>query len=325
MAERYLFYTELAKLINAGFGMDRALKTIGHSPPSFATGKVTRTLQAALASGCGLRNAFAQAEFPFLDLAIIGAGERGGRLVEAFGHLADYHGMLARARKRAVHALIYPVALLHLGVAAGNLPAALMAGERGILRIVAGMLPDLLLLYAVALGIWLAWVFLARRAPHSPALDSALNSIPLLGKTRRALAMARFTKIWHISVLAALPMRETIENSARASRSGSLRAASETLLVTLERGEPLGPAMLTATAFPPAFASGYATAEESGSIDKELARWSRYFETEAETGTKLLADVVPKLIYFAALLYVAWKIVGFYQGYYEGIFQQLEG
>jgi hypothetical protein len=34
--------------------------------------------------------------------------------------------------------------------------------------------------------------------------------------------------------------------------------------------------------------------------------------------------MLPKVLYFAILGFVAWRVVGFYEGYYSAILEQLE-
>jgi len=72
--------------------------------------------------------------------------------------------------------------------------------------------------------------------------------------------------------------------------------------------------MMSCGAFPPAFARSYATAEEAGSLDKDLARWASVYQEDAARGTKAAAGVISKGVYFAVLLFVAWTIISVYSG-----------
>lgn len=319
----HLLHTEFAKMTAAGMGLRQTLRALIDSRPPAAQKHVLGILARELDTGKPFSEGMKAAALPELDVNIISAGERGGRLPQAFDHLAGYYGMLARARRGSLHAMIYPLVMLHLGLLAGNLPMAFMQG-RGMAAALLSSLPELGVMYGIALVLWLAWRFIAVTAPENAALDSVVNAIPLLGKTRRSLAMARFTKVWHIALLAGVSFRETIAMAADASRSGMIRAVAGDLQVVLSCGAPLGPAMMAARAFPDAFARSYATAEQSGMLDQDLARWARVFEDEAAAGVKLISAVVPKVIYLLALAYVGWKIVNFWSGYYDGIFKALE-
>ena len=81
-------------------------------------------------------------------------------------------------------------------------------------------------------------------------------------------------------------------------------------------GGALGPKFVSCGAFPPAFARSYATAEESGSLDKDLARWSRVYQEDAARTVKTASNVVSKLVYFLVLLFIGWTVIKAYSGYY---------
>jgi type II secretory pathway component PulF len=128
------------------------------------------------------------------------------------------------------------------------------------------------------------------------------------------MAMARFTKVYHTCLLAGLSMQETVETASEASHSATIRDAGRQLALALKGGGPLGPTMMSCGAFPSAFARSYATAEESGSLDKDLARWAAVYQEDAARGTKAAAGVISKGVYFAVLLFVAWTIISVYSG-----------
>lgn len=180
------------------------------------------------------------------------------------------------------------------------------------------------MLYGIAIIIYFMWRLISNLSQHHAKLDTVANSLPLVGKARRNLAMTRFTRVWHMALLAGISLRETISLAAGAARSGAISNACETLQQALSRGALLGPAIMDQRAFPADFARSFASAEQSGTLDDDLARWSVEFENKAADAIKITATVFPKMIYLCALAYVAWKIIGFWSGYYEGIIDQLE-
>lgn len=315
---KHLFYAELAKLVEAGFGVREAGKILQDTRLPEPQQRLVNAMQNGLENGKSIAESFAAdpALVSDLECSIIAAGERGGRLAPAFKHLADYFQLLASARSEALKSMIYPTVLLHLGVIFGNAPGALMNGES------AG---SILINIAVTLGviylIGFVGVMVSRRllqaATTSAAVDGCLNRIPLLGKARRDLALARFTRVYHICLLAGLPMQETAASSVNASQSGLIREAGQQLAATLKIGDKLGPVFIASPAFPNAFARSYATAEESGMLDKDLARWANLFQQDALRGAKRVSAAIPKIFYALVVIFVVWKILGFYQGYYR--------
>ena len=316
-AQRHLLHTELAKLLGAGFGIRQAIASILDTHPPAGQVALLREADQALAEGKSIAQAFGNPDrVTSLERTVIAAGERGGRLAQGFQHLADYFGMIASARRDALQGMIYPMVLLHMGVFVATVPGALMAGQSG-----ATILGSIVLwLVGLYLGIALIVMLvrgLLNAAPTNVAIDRWLNRIPVIGKARRSMAMARFTKVYHIGVLAGLSMDEVVAMAAEASHSGTIRQAGTRLQERAREGEALGPGFVASPAFPAAFSRSYATAEESGGLDTDLERWARLFHEEAARGTKAVAVAVPKLCYVLILIFVVWKILGFYSGYYE--------
>ena len=255
---------------------------------------------------------------------MIGAGERGGKLAPAFQHLADYFGMLASVRREAVKSMIYPIIVLHMGIIIGSVPAALMKGDKSVGEIIGSLLVTLLIVYAVAFVVSLIVRAVLKRTPENSGVDRLINRLPWVGNARRNLAMARFCKVYHSCVLAGMSMNETVGLAADASHSGVIREAGAKLVKAAKAGTALGPQFMADEAFPKAFARSYSTGEEAGTLDTDLARWSKVFQNDAESSAKTMSVMVPKLLYFLILGFVAWKIVGFYGDYYNNMLDQLK-
>lgn len=316
-AQRHLLHTELAKLLGAGFGIRQAIAAILDTRPPAAQVALLREADQALAEGKSIAQAFGDpARVTDLERTVIAAGERGGRLAQAFQHLADYFEMLASARREALRSLIYPAVLLHMGVFVATVPGGLMAGQSG------GSILFSIILWLVGLYLGIALVVVVVRgllnsAPNNVAIDRWINRIPVIGKARKSMAMARFTKVYHIGVLAGLSMSEVVSMASEASHSGTIREAGRALRQRAEEGGALGPVFVASLAFPAAFARSYATAEEAGGLDTDLERWARLYHEEAARGIKAVAIAVPKVCYVLIVIFVVWKILGFYSGYYE--------
>ena len=318
-AHKHLFYSEMAKLLEAGFDIRKAAAVLLDTQLPVQQASLLKHLNKGLEAGELIATAFGKS-ISDIERAIIGAGERGGKLAPAFQHLADYFGMLASARREVVKGMIYPVIVLHLGVFIGIVPAALMKGV-AMAEILGSLVVTLLIVYAAAICIFMGIRALLNRAPGNPGIDRLINRVPWIGKARRNLAMARFCKVYHSCVLAGISMSETAQLASEASQSGVIREAGVKLVKAAKAGNALGPQFMADAAFPKAFARSYSTGEEAGTLDKDLARWSKLFQDDAESGAKQVAVMVPKLLYFLILGFVAWKITGFYGDYYSTLEQ----
>ena len=324
-AHKHLFYYEMSKLLEAGFGIRDAAKVLLGTklPPQQA--KLLDDLNSGLNAGHSITDAFSKdtANVSELERSMIGAGERGGNMAPAFRHLADYFGMLASAHREAVRSMIYPLVVLHMGIFIGTVPTALMRGD-GFLKILGQLAVALIVFYVIAFFIFILIRALINAAPDNVKIDGFLQRIPLVGKARQNMAMARFCKVYHSCLLAGITMSETAQVASSASQSGLIRAAGGNLVKTAQAGNALGPQFMAEDAFPKTFSRSYTTGEEAGTLDKDLARWATFFQTEAETSAKVLSVLIPKVLYFLILGFVGWKIVSFFNGYYSGMLDQLE-
>lgn len=316
-AQKHLLHLELAKLLEAGFGIRQAIATILRTNPPRDQAALLAGVDASIAAGKSISDAFsATGGMSDLERSIIGAGERGGRLAQAFRHLADYYEMLARTRRQAARAMVQPLVLIHMGVFLAVVPFGLIAGKGWGDILVSGVIA-LGLLYGGLIAVWVLVRMAMAAAPRNAAVDSLINRIPTIGGARRAMAMARFTRVYHTGLLAGLSMSETVAISLDATQSGVLREAGRDLLITAETGGPLGPVFARNDAFPPAFARSYETAEEAGGLDHDLARWAKYYQEDAVQRVQVAAATIPKVIYALILIFVAWKIISFFLGYYS--------
>ena len=318
--DKHLFYAELAKLTQAGFGIPEALKAMAATGTPIRQSAWLDQIETGLNKGRSIAQAFSSLyeDESGVEQSILHAGERSGRLAPALQHLADYFGMLSLARKQSLQALIYPALLLHLGMVAAVFPKGWMQGKAtGEMLGTFGMV--VLCIYAVVAG--LAWVCinLLKQARFHPQTDALLNRIPIVRAARRNLAMARFTKVHHACTLAGICIIETVEIAAQASQSAVIVKAAIRLTEAAKNRTELGPVLIASPAFPKAFARSYATAEQSGMLDRDLESWATVFQNDAERTIRIAASAIPKFFYAIVVAYVVWQIVGFYLGYVESL------
>ncbi|MDE0834784.1 MAG: type II secretion system F family protein [Akkermansiaceae bacterium] len=320
-ANKHLFYTEMAKLLEAGFDIRKAAGVMADTRLPAAQAKLLETLNAGLEAGETIAGAFSRDAKTVgkLEKSMIAAGERGGKLAPAFGHLAGYFGMVAAARREAIKGMIYPLVVLHLGVFVGTVPMAMMGGEASAGGMVGDFFKALGVIYVGVVIVYFVIRALRKKAPQSAVIDRAINHVPWIGNARRDMAMSRFCKVYHACLLAGISMMETVRVSSDAAQSGQLMVAGKRLLAVAEEGNLLGPQFLAEDAFPKSFARSYAIGEEAGTLDKDMATWARLFQENADGSMRTASLMIPKILYFVVMGYVAWKIVGFFNGYYGAL------
>ncbi len=320
-ADKHFFYAELAKLLEAGFNIRKAAEVLSSTPLPAHQKALLRDLHEGLEGGKSIAVAFGSDRKAVTDLEreIVSAGEKGGKLGPAFQHLADYFAMLASARRETIKGLIYPIVILHLGVFIGTVPLQIMSEEKGAGGLFGGFFGTLLIIYAVLAALFLIGRMMLKKAPESAAMDSMINRIPWIGAARKNMAMSRFCKVYHSCLLAGIPMRETVRVASEASQSGMVKMAGGRIEAAAKEGNALGPPFMAEPIFPQPFSRSYATGEEAGTLDRDMGDWANRFQEQAESAMRSASTNIPKAMYFLMLAFIAWKIVGFFTGYYSAL------
>ncbi len=119
---RAFLYSELAKFARAGFGIDKACESIiGQKGSDRTAREICRAILNGTRSGKSMADALAESRYPVsnLEVAMVDAAERGGKLELGFRHLAEHFRQDAEARRRIRRALVYPLVLLHFALLVG--------------------------------------------------------------------------------------------------------------------------------------------------------------------------------------------------------------
>ena len=257
---------------------------------------------------------------PAFDVALIQAGEHSGRLDACFKLLAGYYRERAQLGRQVLADLGYPAFVLHAAVFILPFPQWFMTGNlAAYLAQTLGFLAPLYLLIGLLLY--------ASQGSHSELgglrSSGGCDPLPWVGKARRELALARLAAALEALISAGLPIAESWELAAAASGSPALRQAVAAWKPAWQEGQTPAETLRDDPAFPELFANLYGTGEISGQLDTTLARLHALYQEEASRKFHLLAAWFPRLLYLAVMLGIAYRIVGFYQGYFQGLNQAI--
>lgn len=312
-------YHQLAGLVTAGVGMLEALNLLRRNPPSPSFRRILDRLHEQLLQGATLSEALASlgAWMPAFDQALVSAGEQTGRLDLCFRLLAEYYRERAQLIRTVISDLAYPVIVLHLALLifpTGQLVRLVWQGD------VLGFVVAKVLWFLPAYALIFAFIY-ACQGRHGEAwrsqLESFLHLIPILGKARRQLALARLAAALEASISAGVTIIEGWTLSAAASGSPALQRAVAGWASKLRAGSTPAELVKETSYFPDIFSSLYYTGELSGQLDSTLQRLHHYYQEESSRQLQLLSKYFPRLVYFLIILFVGFKIISFYQGYFS--------
>jgi type IV pilus assembly protein PilC len=318
LERRAELYHQLGIMISAGMTIHQALAQLKQNPPDRALRpKISEWLH-HLSQGLTVSQAVQSMGkwMPSFDLALIEAGEQSGRLDACFKLLALHYQEKARMVKQAISDLMYPLFTLHVAVFVFPFVEFFKSGNmtRFILTIVGMLAP----LYALVL-----FIIIACQGRHGEKwrsiLERVFRPIPVLGTARRDLALARLAAALEALINAGVPIIGAWELAATASGSPALRRSVEGWRPRLEHGSTPAELVSESGQFPTVFASLYHTGEISGQLDQTLNRIHTMYQEEGTRRMRLVSRWGPQIVYFAVAIYVAFRVIGFYMGYFKEI------
>lgn len=321
--QRAEFYHQLGTMTEAGLSLIESLNSLGRARRGRHYGQPVQRLVDALEGG----ETFAEAAtgirgwLPTFDLALIDSGERSGRLDVCFRLLAEYYRHRAAAVREVIRYLIYPFLVLHALILLGPFPQLFLSGE------IAPYVRQVVSLLVPLYGVIFIFAYLAQGA-HGPLLRSVLERVfgvvPFLGAGRRSLALSRLCLALEALLAAGTPMSSAWKLAAESSGSPVLEREVANYPEQLEGGRSPGELLEQSRVFPDLFVSLYAGGEASGRLDENLERLRKHYQDEGFGKLRLFANWLPRLIYFGVILLVAYKILSFYQAYFDSVMDATE-
>ena len=255
-------------------------------------------------NGVSLSNAMESSDyFPPLAIAVVDAGEKGGRLDEAFRRLSDHYDKLVRFRNNFLQSIAWPcfelgasivilgLLLLILGWVVGSNPNAKSMDGFGtgftfhqlFYMYCAGVIliggAVFLLIYGTAKG-WFG---------HTPM--KIARRIPLVGKTIEALALSRFSWTLSIAENAGMQAVEMARLAVRATENYFYARHEDDICDQLQAGNAFYPTLKSTRAFPDDLLIYVDNGEISGELAESMYRASAELQERAENNMKTIGTI----------------------------------
>jgi type II secretory pathway component PulF len=320
--QRAEFYHQLAQLTSAGIGVVPALEQIKRNPPNRSFREPIQRLLDELATGRTFTESLRQLSswLPEFDIALIEAGERSGRLDACFRLLSDYYNDRARIAKQVISQLIYPVGLIHFAVFIFVIVLPYAHSEFNASLILLSIKAALILSPLYLITIFMIYATQSKHGEKWRArIESFARPIPILGKARRFLALARLAAALEALISAGVNIVEAWDLAATASGSPALRRVVAAWKTPLTTGQTPAEIVRTCPIFPETFANLYSSGEISGKLDDSLRRLYSYYNEEGTRKLHAFAQWTPRLVYFLVAGIIAYKVVNFYLGYFQQV------
>lgn len=304
-ASAALFYEQLAGTLAAGLPIDAAI-TLAGSAAGDRQRQRAPGWSRACAHGTALSDALAGSGEPALDLALVRAGERSGRLPEQLRHLAAIYQHRIALRSLILSKLWYPAVLLHVALVVPALPLVVQGASPW--RILAGPAVLWVVLAVVAIGFVSLWrsgaaARLALRWPF------AVVTVPA--------TTANAAQVLGAGIVAGMNFPDAIELAAPAcgNRVVAQRLRQAAHELRYNRHDSLSTA-LAAAGWDGVWLQLIRTGEATGGLDQACTRIAAGAGEVLRFRAAWAARILTGAVYALVVVFVAWTIISmFISGY----------
>jgi type IV pilus assembly protein PilC len=320
------FYLQLAGMFAAGVPIIQALEMLAKNRSSGKYRIHLRTVIDRLNQGFTFKEALegTGSWLPQFDHALIGAGEESGRLDLCLKMLGNYYQQMGSMSREVIMGTLYPLFLIHLALLI--FPSRFLTGiflNNGVERFV----QNKLIVFGTFYGIVIALLLLGNARFGTfwrDTLAAIGDAIPVLGKARKNLALARFCASLEALLSAGVPVIESWTLAAQACGSTPIRKAVEQAMPRVHAGATPAEVVQQMPIFPDVFRSLYATGEVSGQLDGTLVRLHTLFEENARVKFQAFREWTPRVVFLVIAVVIGYQIISFYLGYFDNINKMIQ-
>jgi type II secretory pathway component PulF len=255
-----------------------------------------------LSEGERLADAFAAAHFLPFETNLVAAGERSGQLETVCDHIAQFWQRELEFRQALIAPLIYPIVVLHFSVLLSS-GIVLLTQSWGVA--LAALIKSVILLDGSLVLIY----FLARVTWSSPVMKGFWLRIPIIGSALRAAFAYRWITALRIEFSAGVSLYRAVGDAWRSSGFVNCERLGQEGEEAMRSGVSLVTLVTRWRQLPRDWIDFIETGEVSGKFEEAF----RNLEAEAARNWTLaqqrMANWLPKIVYFIALLVVAAQVV----------------
>lgn len=308
-----MFTRQLSAMISAGVPLLRGLSSQYEHTDSEALKLVLNGVIKDVESGMQLADALAKYPAVFNDVYVnmVRAGEAGGILDDILKRLALQQEKNASMRKKIKSAMIYPIVLLVIAVAAflgmmifvipqiGKMMQDLGGPDAELPMLTQIMLSvsDLMVKYGLfVLPVIVAGIVFLLRWLKTPKgrhiFHRFVLKVPAVGAIVKKVAVARFARTFSALMGSGAAVLEALEVTARAVGNVVYEDVLHDAAKQVENGKQLSTIISKSDLFPPIVAQMLSVGEETGQTDVVLVKVADFYEEEVDVAIDGISSVI---------------------------------
>jgi len=325
-----IFSRQFATMIEAGLNVVSALVILEEQTDDDALGGVIQELRKDVEGGLLLSEAMARHPkvFSRLYVSMVEAGEAAGILDIVLDRVAFQIEKQEAIRRRVKSAMVYPTmvlifaTLVLIGMLMFLVPIFVkifssLGGQLPTLTRYVVTVSDLLkhkpyVLLIIPLGIW-AFSRWKKTENGRRNWDRFKLRLPMrIGDTVLKITMARFSRTLSTLVASGVDIIKALEITGQTAGNWVIEDALGGVRAKVHEGVPIAQPLLENEIFPPMVAQMVKIGEETGELEKMLAKIADFYEDEVEAAVSSLTSIVEPIMMIGVGIMVGIVIISMY-------------
>ena len=321
--DKAVFSRQLAMMFSSGIALMKAISLLGDQSENAKMKNALKKIKVDIESGVPLSVAMTKFSDIFDDLycAMVESGEIGGVLDMVLNRLATALEKSAKMENEIKSASAYPKAVGSIAIIVFfAMTTFLLPTFATIFEDMGAELPFITVLLLnisefsrdwtrmgpLVIALWL-FIIAFKAFYKTPVgrltIDRAMLYIPIIGELIKLIAVARFCNTFAMLTSAGVPMLQCFEIVGRTAGNQVIANAITNAKDEVQQGGSLTEAFEREKIFPVMAISMMRIGEETGELDKMLAKVGEFYEDEVEQAIKgLTSTLEPIMMVFIAAL-----------------------
>lgn len=321
------FTRQISDLLESGLTIVKALDVIHNQTENKQLKRVVSDIRDYCVDGHPLSEALGRHPriFPNLFVSMVRSGETGGALDNILKRLSDFSDKQLDVETKVRSALAYPILMAVVGC------LTVVVLLTFVIPKMVGMFGDLgqnlplptVILIAISGGMrrywWLAasfafvaYFFISRiysTEEGKKSIDTFKMNLPIFGPLIRKIEIARFARTFSTLLSNGVPILESLRVVSYTVNNALIRSEIDKAAALVKDGSNLANAFSKSSIIPPLVVNMIAVGEESGRVDKSLAKVAEGYDRESDAAIKVMMSLLEPLLILLLGLVVGFIVI----------------
>ncbi|WP_375751289.1 type II secretion system F family protein [Vibrio sp. HN007] len=322
---------QLGSMITASLPLSKALRLIARNTNKASIRSLLVLVTKDIEEGKTLSQSLRQANHHFSGAYsdLIEAGEKTGKLPEAFEQIIGYQSKSLSLKTNLKKAMLYPIIVLSVTTTVLTLMLLVVIPEfEAMFRNLDGQLPWLtkmlisisewfqarfqLLLVSMFSLVLVLWQFYTKSERFRYWFSKTILRLPVIGDLTIKSSIARFCRTLSTCYSAGIPILNALDLSSKATSSPYYQKALKSIIASAASGTSLHLAIQQTNKFPPVVSQMIMAGEESGMLEHMLTKLADMYESEVDDSIESLGKTIEPVLIVVLSAVIGTIVVSMY-------------